>query len=267
MKFSVTAAEQAPKSVPILLRGNLYNCIDEAHQIGYSYMEIHLRWAGQVDWARMKAFCEEKGFHISTIGTGMGYIVDKLSLTDGDLIVRKNAVKRLKEHIDLSEKLKCGVIIGSMKGHITETNHYRKYEGYCLDGIKQLADYAGSKGVPLFLEAINRYELNFLNTVDDTLDFINKLANPWVRILIDTFHMNIEEANLEESIARCGGKLGHVHLADSNRRYPGAGHLDFKKIINSLRRIHYDGYGALECLNYPNPRIAAKRGLELLETI
>ena len=267
MKYSVTAAELAPESAPILLRGDLYKCIDEALEIGYAFMEIHLRRAGQVDGARMSAYCRERAFHISTIGTGMGYVIDRLSLTDTRPLARQKAVKRLKEHIDLAEKLLCGVIIGSMKGVVPDPNDYRKFEGYCLEGIKQLADYAGNKGVPLYLEPINRYELNFLNTVDDTLDFISRLSNPWVKVLIDTFHMNVEEANIEKSIAGCKGRLGHVHFADSNRRYPGAGHLDFKMIIGALQSIGYEGCAALECLPYPGPYAAAQKGLDYLQSL
>ena len=88
-----------------------------------------------------------------------------------------------------------------------------------------------------------------------------------IKILIDTFHMNIEETNLEKSISMCGNKLGHVHLADSNRRHPGAGHLNFKSIINKLHQVRYGEFAAFECLPYPDAITAATRGLEYIKMI
>lgn len=267
MKYSVTAAEEVSASAPILLRGDFYRCLDDARGIGYRYMEIHLRHAGQVEGNLLKSYCDERGLQISTIGTGMGYTIDRLSLTDGDSYVRKLAVERLMEHIDLAEIFGCGVIVGSMKGFIPVEENYCLHEGYCLEGMKRLADYGGSKGVPLYLEAINRYELNYLNTIDDTLDFLKKINSPVVKILVDTFHMNIEEPDIAQSIINCGQFLGHVHLADSNRHYPGAGHIDFKAVIEALKIIGYEGYLAFECLAFPEPLVAAKNALAYLTAL
>lgn len=267
LKFSVTAAESVPRTAPILLRGDLYKSIDTAIEIGYAFMEIHIRTADQVDSIRMTDYCKERDFRISTIGTGMGYVLDKLSLTDVQRSVRNEAVQRLKTHIDLAEKLECGVIIGSMKGSIPDMNDYHRYEHYCLDCMKQLADYAGSKKVSLYFEVINRYEVNFLNSIENTLEFITKVNNPWVSILIDTFHMNIEEKNFAESIAQCGNMLGHVHVADSNRMYPGGGHIDFVQVLKALENINYEGYVALECLPAPDPYTAALNGLSFLQDL
>jgi 5-keto-L-gluconate epimerase len=76
------------------------------------------------------------------------------------------------------------------------------------------------------LEAINRYETNCLNTADQTLELIKKTGNRSIKVHLDTFHMNIEETNIAESIIRCGASLGHMLFADSNRHYPGAEHID-----------------------------------------
>jgi 5-keto-L-gluconate epimerase len=264
MKYSVTAAKEVTDTAPILLRGDFFRCIDGAMKLGYRYMEIHLRNAGQVDGYLLKSYCDDRGFAISTIGTGMGYTIDRLSLTDGDSNVRKLALERLMDHINLGEILNCGVIVGSMKGNISEAEQYSISEKYCLEGMKRLADHGGSRGVPLYLESINRYELNYLNTVEHTLAFIEKLRIPGVKMLVDTFHMNIEEPDIIESILLSGKHLGHVHLADSNRRYPGAGHIDFKAVIGALNTLNYEGYAALECMAYPNPLTAARNGLTYL---
>lgn len=267
LKYSVTAAEQASDTAPILLKGDFCKCSDDAAKIGYQHMEIHLRYASQVDGYLLKSCCEERGITISTIGTGMGYTVDQLSLTDDNKQIRKLALERLIDHIDLGAILNCGVIIGSMRGRIAGRKLYKTYENYCLDGMKRLSEYAGARAVPLFLESINRYELNYLNTVEQTLAVIEKLASTGLKILVDTFHMNIEEPDIVESILLCGKHLGHVHLADSNRFYPGAGHIDFKAVIRALHSLNYQGFAALECLADPDPLTAARKGLDHLTAL
>ena len=265
MKISVTAVENAAHEAPLLLRGDFYRSIEEAIAVGFAGMEIHLRKAGQVDWARLAAYCAARRFAISTIGTGLGFVLDKLSLSDADREARHSAAARIKEHIDLGNKLGCGVIIGSMQGKVPAGERYERFEGYFLESMKQLADYAHRKEVPLFLEAINRYESNFLNTAAQVMHIIDQIGSPLVLVHLDTFHMNIEEADMTVSIVDCGARLGHMHFADSNRRYPGAGHLDFRPVIAALESIDYRGYAALECTTYPEPFQAVKKGLAYLD--
>ena len=130
------------------------------------------------------------------------------------------------------------IIIGWIRGKIPDLNSFDKYEKRFAKNIKELSSYASKKNVKIHIEAINRYEINFLNTGKEVLDFIEKYQLENVFIHLDTFHMNIEEANIYETLKICSSKLGYIHFADSNRNYPGAGHLDFQKIIDTLRQIH-----------------------------
>ena len=84
-------------------------------------------------------------------------------------------------------------------------------------------------------------------------------------LLLDTFHMNIEESEIETSIETCGDRIFHFHVADSNRWYPGAGHLDFKSILASLLSTGYKGWVSGEFLPEPDADTAAKKGLAHLE--
>ncbi len=267
MRYSVTAVESAPENAPILLRGNIYTNIEIAKEIGYEAMELHIKDPKKIDAFKLREYCNKEDFRISSIGTGAGYVIDKLSLCNDDKEVRVKAIERLKNHIDLGASLDSTVIIGNMRGIMPDLQYYNKYEKYCLEGMKEVVEYAEKKDVMLVLEAINRYETNFLNTVDETLDFIGKIDSEILKVHIDTFHMNIEEPNIEESIYRCGNKLGHVHFADSNRMYPGMGHIDFRKVINALEKVEYKEYIAIECLIHPESFIAAKNSYEYLKNL
>ena len=128
------------------------------------------------------------------------------------------------------------------------------------EAMKPLVAYADQKGVTLCLEAINRYETALLNSAEATMDFIvNDLGNPdCVGILWDLFHANIEDIGFKRSIDIMGGKLQHVHLADSNRMFPGYGHTDFAGVLKAVKDSGYSQYCSFECLNQPSVEIILK---------
>jgi sugar phosphate isomerase/epimerase len=124
------------------------------------------------------------------------------------------------------------------------------YELECeilIDLLSQIAPTAEEVGVPAILEPLNRYESHFLNRLEQGTEICEAVGSPGIKIMADFFHMNIEEADMGEAIEAAGDYIAYVHLADSNRYQPGAGHLDFAPGLAALKRIGYDGYMTLEC--------------------
>jgi len=105
----------------------------------------------------------------------------------------------------------------------------------------------------IFLEPLNRYEARYLRTVGHAADLCREISSPRVKVMADTYHMNIEEARLDDSLQAIAGYVGHVHLADSNRLLPGNGHTDFIAPFRALRQMGFDGWFALECTVPGNP--------------
>jgi sugar phosphate isomerase/epimerase len=116
-----------------------------------------------------------------------------------------------------------------------------------LEGLEELGEHAGNVGTLVLLEPLNRYEDHMLNRLDQGVELAAVSGSTSVRVMGDLFHMNIEEDDLGESIRRASDYLAHVHLADSNRAHPGAGHTDFAPAFGALREIGFDGYMAMEC--------------------
>ena len=116
-----------------------------------------------------------------------------------------------------------------------------------LEGLEELGEHAESEGTLVLLEPLNRYEDHMLNRVEEGVDLSRAVGRDSVRVMGDLFHMNIEEDDLGEAIRRADGYVAHVHLADSNRAHPGAGHTDFAAVFGALREIGFDGYLAMEC--------------------
>jgi 5-keto-L-gluconate epimerase len=117
------------------------------------------------------------------------------------------------------------------------------------------------------MEPINRYETTLINNVAEGLDLIDRVGADNLGLLFDTFHANIEEPSLEGSLIAAGNRLFHVHVADSNRWYPGAGHLDFAHFLGTLFRIDYGGFVSGEFMPRPEADTAARRAIEHLRSL
>jgi sugar phosphate isomerase/epimerase len=137
--------------------------------------------------------------------------------------------------------------------------------GFLVEAIRECAEAAAGTGVRFALEPMNRYETDLIHTVADGLELIDRVGAPNFGLLLDTFHMNIEEPSIEDGIRTCGDRVFHVHVADSNRWHPGAGHLDFPSILETLSAIGYDGFVSGEFLPLPDADTAARRALDHLK--
>ena len=113
--------------------------------------------------------------------------------------------------------------------------------------------------VPLILEPINRYESDHLNSSMEALDFIEKSGLP-LYLMLDTFHMNIEDVDLAECFRRCAPYTKHIHFVDSNRLAPGMGHLNMAELYRTLEKLDYSGYLCLEALPLPSGSECARMG-------
>jgi len=237
MKYSIAIAASAPEAYPAIYKGDMRESIRKARGYGYNGIEWHLRKPDPAETEEIGQYCETERMAVSAIGTGMGCVLDGLALAHADADVRMRAVERLKEFIDMARALNSLVIIGSMKGKLPPWEEKQKYLGYLSDGRKEVMDYAEKRETGVVLEVINRYETNLLVNIDQMGEYVQSIGSKRLKLHIDTFHMNIEEADMAESIVKCGGMLGHVHFADSNRWYPGAGHIDFRAVVNALKKI------------------------------
>ena len=116
-----------------------------------------------------------------------------------------------------------------------------------LDALEELGELAEKEGTLVLLEPLNRYEDHMLNRVEQAAELCEAVGRPSVKVMGDLFHMNIEEDDLGETIKQADDYLAHVHLADSNRVQPGAGHTNFARAFEALRSVGFEGYMAMEC--------------------
>lgn len=116
-----------------------------------------------------------------------------------------------------------------------------------ITNMRKLADIAAKYGITLNMEVLNRFEGYLLNEAAEAVEYVKAVDRPNVKVMLDTFHMNIEEDSLVEAIRLAGNRLGHLHVGEANRRCPGpGGRIDWKAIGDVLKEINYNGYVVME---------------------
>ncbi|MBA7550667.1 5-keto-L-gluconate epimerase [subsurface metagenome] len=265
INLSVTISSLGSKFAPIILQGDYVEEIQKARKIGYKAVELHIRDPKTINVSEIMEAIKRNNLTVSAIGTGQAYVDDNIYFTSIDKEIRSAAVQRIKDQIDLASKLNSKVIIGTIKGILPENKNGRaiavERATACL---KECTEYAKYKKVNLVLEAINRYETNFLNNAKETVDFIEKIDTSVIGLHLDTFHMNIEEKLIAQVIKEYSSYLEYLHFADSNRLSPGLGHINFSDIMLALKEINYNGYIGVEVLPLPDPYSAAKQALSYI---
>ncbi|MCB0493314.1 MAG: sugar phosphate isomerase/epimerase [Cyclobacteriaceae bacterium] len=263
MKLSIAIADtKALASAFVVFRG-FEKFIPKAAQLGYDGVELALKRVDEINEAKLATLLSENSIEVSCISTGQVYADSGLRLTHPKKASRDEVISIFKEFIDLAETYGKLVNIGRVRGAIGDRNR-GDVEDLFIEVITELCEYADPKGVTLILEPVNRYECDFINTVEEGVALLNKVQASNLKLLPDVFHMNIEEDKIGKSIIQNIDHIKYLHFADSNRLAPGQGHTDFKEIFDSIQSSGYDGWISLEILPRPNPEVAAKQAIDFL---
>lgn len=266
MKTSITGIESASWYTPLVLRGAYTDMIRQAAQLGYDGIELHLMDSDAVDKKAIITALKENHVELTSIGTDPSYSQKRIFMTNEDEAVRKEAIRRMIGHIRFGSETGAVVIIGLMKGQKKDCGDPVKYDAYFRTGMEACIKEAERLGVLLAFEVIDRFESDWLNTVDEGLKLLDSFGSDALSLHLDTFHMNIEEPDCAESIRKAGKRIGHVHVADSDRWYPGHAHYDFASTFSALKEVGYERAVALESFLYPDPETAARRALEKINS-
>jgi len=204
---------------------------------------------------------------VPAIGTGQAWSQEALSFTDSDQAIRRAAIERIKSHMPLAARFNAIVIIGLVRGIVKPGVEHAQAMEWLIEALHECGQTAAAWGVRMALEPINRYETTLINNVAQGLELIERVGLDNFGLLLDTFHMNIEEPRIEDSIRRAGAHIFHFHVADSNRWHPGAGHLDFGALLKTLFETGYDGFVSGEFKPVPDALTSARKAIEYLKSI
>jgi D-psicose/D-tagatose/L-ribulose 3-epimerase len=124
---------------------------------------------------------------------------------------------------------------------------------WAAEHLFQLSEHAASLHITLGLEYLNRFESYLVSCADELIDLIKAVDHPHCRLMLDTFHANIEEKSIEDAIKKMGDLLVHVQLSENDRGTLGKGHIDFPSILNALNEINYKGMLSIEAFGTKLP--------------
>ena len=233
-------------------------------QSGFDAAELCINDYEGMNIPRLKQRLDHYGLGCTTIATGQARKRDGLSLLASGRAIVERTRQRLSEHIDVAAQLGSHVTIGSLRA-TDRTLSKTQYMHELAEAMQPCVEQARRCGVTLIVEALNRYEMAHLHSAEEMMTFLTLSDAPEnVGVLWDLFHGGIEDADFSTAIATLGARLRHVHLADSNRGFPGDGHLPLDEVYTTLRLAGYQGAVSLECLCRPSAQTVIDEAGELI---
>jgi 5-keto-L-gluconate epimerase len=258
MKPALVVSLSATGFQALALREKLLDNLKLLSGFKFKAVELHVRNPQEIDVKATVAAMKRFNMECPTIGTGQAFFDEGLCLTSKDKSVRMKARKRMEAQLEFAARFNCYITIGLIRG-VPKKQDQETALNMLADELGVLCEYASRVGAAgLILEPLNRYETTIINTIAEAEALIAKVDADNLGILADSFHMNIEERDITESIKNAAGLIMHVHLADSNRWPPGSGHFDFDELFKALKKIGYQSFVSGEYMPMPNPTDSVK---------
>ncbi len=215
--------------------------------MGFDWIEFPIEFPDGFDYARAGALAREHGLGVSVAAV----ISADRDLIHPDESIRANGVAYVRHCIDAASTMGAPILMGPLYSAVGRTWQMTAEErehdtGLLVDQLYHLASYAGERGVTLAIEPLNRFETSFINLASQAMAIVDRVAHPSCQIMLDTFHMNIEETSVRDAIRSAGSRLRHVHASENDRGTPGAGHVPWQEVAAGLRDIGYDGAVVIE---------------------
>jgi len=267
MKTSIVLSTHATQFDGVAFKGDFEANVFKIAALGYDGVELAIRDPRLIDADALLSTLKTSGLEVPAIGTGQAWGEEGLSFTDPDETIREAAIRRVTDHVPFAARMGAVIIIGLLRGIVKPGVDHDQAMAWLVDALRRCSAAAAVHDVRLVLEPINRYETTLINTVAQCLDLIEAVGAPNFGVLPDTFHMNIEEPSIVNSLRQAGPRIYHVHLADSNRWYPGAGHIDFREVVRALAGVGYTGYLSVEAMPMPDTDACARESIVTLRKI
>jgi len=266
-KYGISAAPAAPKTAPILLTGDICDCLRQAADLGFDAIEYHTRETADFDYDKILATMEQTGCRISMIVTGRLFTEGGYSLTSSDPEKERMAVEGMLRYVDMASRLDAGLVLGWAKGNIRAAESREVFFERLTKNLRIIDKAAAEKNVKVNIEVINHYEVDVFMTAAEMAAYLEQEGFTNLYGHLDSFHMLLEEESFTKAIRTVGSRMGYFHLADTTRWYPGSGYMDYKEILRALESIGYDGYLTVECFPHEDNLETAAKALQYMKFI
>lgn len=263
----IALSPRKTKFGPVMFSGRLKEGLEAVSSAGFKFVELNVRSTDDLDPVALNQQLSALSLNVSAVATGQACLFDQLCFGSTDENQRIKAVAHFKRMASFAKEIHSGaIIIGGMRGLLSENeSEYQSNYNQALAAIRECAEWTESIGITLLIEPINRYEINWLFTAEDGCKFLDAIGVKSVKLLLDTFHMNIEESNSVDAIIKAADRVGYIHFADNNRLAPGQGQTNFKEILFALEKINFSGPIIAEVLPLPDDLTAIKNTAKFWE--
>lgn len=214
--------------------------IDKIKEYGFDIIEVCVEDPTTIDTAAIRQRLEKAGIAATVCGA---FGPDR-DLSSDDAPVRENGIAYLKRCADIAAELGADIVVGPMysavgRTRMAEPSERAAQRTLAAESIRGAADHAARMNVRLAIEPLNRFETDLINTVDQGLVLVDEIGRANVGLLLDTFHMNIEEKDIPAALRRAKGRIFEFHACSSDRGTPGEDHLPWPEIVRALKDIDY----------------------------
>lgn len=235
------------------------------HQMGYRGVELQVRNPAQVDVSALETALNRQELRLVAIGTSPMQKLDHLFLLDTERDVCTECFHRAQALLQLCSHFHVPMLIGKMRGNVKDMPGCQLSDLQKI--IAMLVTEASDQGVQIAIEPQNISNINNLNTFKETMSFINSIeATPeTLGIHADLYHMKISEPDMLESIRQYGEHILFIHIADTDRRVPGDGDMDYARILTALQEADYRGFLSPEIKQLPDSETAAERSIAFFD--
>jgi sugar phosphate isomerase/epimerase len=231
-------------------------CMKEA---GYDAVELQIVDPATFPEDRVRHALESVGYAMCAFQTGQSYATRGNCLSTADAAVRRRTTDLLKSFVELASRWNAVLVFGTLQGRLKDEPNRDVGEARIREAIRDVGAYATEKGATLAFEPVQHGEVGFHNTIAEVAGVVRAMNLPGVRLMIDTFHINIEERDLLSPIEGVRDLLAHVHLCETNRGIFGEGHWPIGPFLDELKRIGYDRFCSVGVYNSRRPRREAIR--------
>jgi D-psicose/D-tagatose/L-ribulose 3-epimerase len=216
-------------------------------EMGYDVVEIPIEDPGLFDVKKVKAALEANELKATICGSfGPGR-----DLTHDDPDYRQAGLTYIESCLRIGQHLGTGFFAGPMysavgKARLVSPEKKDREWGRAVANLRMVCKMAEKRGLEIAIEPLNRFESDLVNTAEDVMRLITDINHPAAKVLLDGFHMNIEEPDIEKAIRLAGNKLIHVQVSENYRGTPGTGQTRWDIYYNALKAIHYQGVVSIE---------------------
>jgi D-psicose/D-tagatose/L-ribulose 3-epimerase len=216
-------------------------------RMGFDLIEFGIESTSDLDYSRAAEIARTNGLGMS-VCAAMGPDRD---LIHSDESIRKNGMEYVRHCIDAAKTVGAQNVIGPLYSAVGRTwqataDERKRDVDLLVRQLTELSAYAADRGVGLAVEPLNRFETSFINLASQAIEVVDRVGHPACGILLDTFHMNIEERSIGDAIRSAGTRVRHVHTCENDRGAPGSGHVPWQEVAQACRDIGYNGPFVIE---------------------